>query len=496
VEQAKIRKWFKLRLPWQSSRRWAKAQAELARTYRENRELDTAERLLLEALATRPGDLDLLTQAAEIANARKDWASAAGRWKQLLRSHGPKVPAVAFTRAAYAFRKHGDLNQAEIIIQRALQMRRVSPSLLRESARLAMARKAWSEAARRWQQVLATELGRVSSEPYVGLIRALRNCGSVEEADIAVREARDQFPRDVRILAEHAVLENFVKLPRVPSAARSASIRPQVEIVICVYNAFAETRACLEALSAQTCDGQLITLVDDASRSDVRSFLKAFVAQAPARRLIVNETNQGYTMSANRGLEAARADWVLLLNSDAIVTEGWLYGLLDCAASDSTIRAVGPLSNAATFQSLPCSSGCFEEGQRPRPETLERIAARVREKSCAAFPKVPMLNGFCLMLHKPTLNEVGYLDEVNFPRGYGEENDLCLRLLVAGHKLAIADNVYVYHARSASFGSDARRELSANAVQTLKRLWPGYSYNYISEIVQEIPALQQLRDTY
>ena len=97
------------------------------------------------------------------------------------------------------------------------------------------------------------------------------------------------------------------------------------------------------------------------------------------------------------------------------------------------------------------------------------------------------------MLHKPTLDAIGYLDEANFPRGYGEENDLCLRLLVSGYKLAIADFVYVYHSQSASFGLSKKRQLTANAVETLKRLWPEYSYTYISKVIGEIPALAHLR---
>jgi GT2 family glycosyltransferase len=104
-----------------------------------------------------------------------------------------------------------------------------------------------------------------------------------------------------------------------------------------------------------------------------------------------------------------------------------------------------------------------------------------------------MLNGFCLLLHKPTLDETGYLDEINFPRGYGEENDLCLRLILAGHKLAIADDVFVYHSRSASFGSDLRRKLTAKAMETLRRLWPGYSYTYIWNTLDDIPALRSVK---
>ena len=204
----------------------------------------------------------------------------------------------------------------------------------------------------------------------------------------------------------------------------------------------------MEALAHST-DGQLITIVDDGSEEGVRDFLRQFVDEAPVRRLLRNQTNQGYTKSANRGLKSARADWVVLLNSDTLVTKGWLDGLFRCASLDARICAVGPLSNAATFQSLPWSD---KIATIPSLDYVESQAARVRNLSARSYPRVPMLNGFCLMVHRPALDEVGYLDEVKFPMNYGEENDLCLRLTLKGYKLAIADDVFVYHARSASLG--------------------------------------------
>jgi GT2 family glycosyltransferase len=262
--------------------------------------------------------------------------------------------------------------------------------------------------------------------------------------------------------------------------------------VVCVHNALDETRVCLDAVAAATKGQYFLTVVDDGSEVETNAYIQDFVAQAPNRRLLVNSTNQGYTKSANRGLRAARADWVILLNSDTIVTENWLAGLLDCALSDPAIRAVGPLSNAATFQSMPWTVG-DGDGARPDQDAVQRIARRLSELSWSACPKVPMLNGFCLMLHKPTLGEIGYLDETNFPIGYGEENDLCLRMVIAGHVLAIADYVYVYHSRSASFGTK-RKLLAENAFKTLRRLWPGYNYTSITQSIQDIPALAHLRE--
>ena len=105
-----------------------------------------------------------------------------------------------------------------------------------------------------------------------------------------------------------------------------------------------------------------------------------------------------------------------------------------------------------------------------------------------------MLNGFCILLHRPTVEALGFLDESNFPLGYGEETDLCLRLTHQGYKLAIADQVYVYHSKSASFGSGKSKQLRQRSRETLKTLWPGYSYRYIADIAEEIPSIQAHRE--
>ena len=316
------------------------------------------------------------------------------------------------------------------------------------------------------------------------LIRSRRNLSDVHVARSLLKRAKAEFPRDVRLLSEQAVLENYPQ-PE-PACNEDPQSYPAVEVVVCVYNALDQTRACLEALSHSTAT-EFITIVDDASEEGVHEFLLQYTAKAPGRRLLKNETNQGYTKSANRGLKSARADWVVLLNSDTLVTTGWLDGLLRCALSDPRIRAVGPMSNSAKFQSLPWCDEAMTANH------VESQAALVRKLSARAYPRVPILNGFCLMLHRPTLDNVGHLDEVNFPIGYGEENDLCLRLLVAGHQLAIADDVYVYHSRSASFGCEKRKAFSENATETLKRLWSGYSYRYVTDVIEELPAIRRLK---
>ncbi|WP_200332571.1 glycosyltransferase family 2 protein [Thiocystis violacea] len=236
---------------------------------------------------------------------------------------------------------------------------------------------------------------------------------------------------------------------------------PEVDILVPICNALEDTLACLESIRASTRVPYGLLLIDDASGGDVAQALQSYQAENPGVRLIRNAENIGYTRSANIGFANACADWVVLLNSDTLVTSGWLEGMLECAASDQRIKFVGPLSNAASWQSVPELFDVrrrFKVNHLPPGYTPADMAQLMSRCSRRAFPAVKLLNGFCTLMHLPTVVALGLLDELAFPQGYGEENDLCLRAVAAGHGLAIADHVYVHHAKSASFG-DARRAL-------------------------------------
>ncbi len=96
------------------------------------------------------------------------------------------------------------------------------------------------------------------------------------------------------------------------------------------------------------------------------------------------------------------------------------------------------------------------------------MAAMVAERA-ALHPLLPFINGFCLALRRSALEAVGLLDEAAFPTGYGEENDLCIRLRRAGHRLRVADDAFVWHAQSRSFSHERRLVLARAAGEALAR---------------------------
>src|SRR5690606_31881318 len=90
------------------------------------------------------------------------------------------------------------------------------------------------------------------------------------------------------------------------------------------------------------------------------------------------------------------------------------------------------------------------------------------------YPKVPTGNGFCMYVRRDCLNEVGLLDADAFPRGYGEENDFCMRAGRAGWTHVIDDATLIYNVRSASFG-ESKIELMERGRAVIDERYPEYS---------------------
>lgn len=269
-----------------------------------------------------------------------------------------------------------------------------------------------------------------------------------------------------------------------------------VEVVICVHDAVDETLACLDALRRCTAIPHTIAVIDDDSTATTREQLRRYIAGAPWIRLVAFDRHVGYTKAANAGMSSSHADWLVLLNSDTIVTPGWLEGLLEVAATAPNAAMVGPLSNAASWQSVPdLHDGRGDWKINPIPDgwSIDELAATISQLSGKQFPEVPLLNGFCTLINRRALEQVGFLDELAFPLGYGEENDLCIRLRKAGYKLYIADHVYVYHHKSASFGHQQRRVLSKRGTERLLVKHPDVDVQSLQRAMAEVTALIDLR---
>jgi GT2 family glycosyltransferase/glycosyltransferase involved in cell wall biosynthesis/polysaccharide pyruvyl transferase WcaK-like protein len=299
------------------------------------------------------------------------------------------------------------------------------------------------------------------------------------------------------IFRRHARWRDRRRAARVAVTRAIESVNVTASIVVPVHNALDAVRSCLESLVAHTDPRHTIVLVDDASDAECQRFLAEFAARHAHATVLRDDVRQGYTRSANRGWQHAQGDYVVLLNSDTVVTAGWLEKLLRCGESDAKIGLVGPISNAASWQSAPerfDESGDWIVNTPPEGWTLDDVATAVDRAARPKYPRVPLLNGFCLAIKRRVAEEIGYFDEAAFPEGYGEENDYCLRAAAAGFELAVADDAYVFHAKSQSYGHARRRELTDAGQQALRFKHGTRSLRRAVEQLRDNPALAAIRE--
>ncbi len=250
--------------------------------------------------------------------------------------------------------------------------------------------------------------------------------------------------------------------------ATSVPPHQPVDIIVCVHNALAEVQRCLDSIVQYSTPPYTLIIVDDGSQTETRDYLRDYV-RTHSTVLLRNEKARGYTCAANQGLRAATGAYVILLNSDTIVTPHWLDRMVACAESDPKIGMVGPLSNTASWQSIPEFEYQGDWATNPLPTDLSvtQMATRIAAHSARLYPRLPFLNGFCLFIKRQLIENIGIFDEATFPQGYGEENDYCIRARKAGWELAIADDVYIYHAQSKSYSHERRKQLADHAFNVL-----------------------------
>ncbi|GGE15246.1 hypothetical protein GCM10011390_37930 [Aureimonas endophytica] len=248
--------------------------------------------------------------------------------------------------------------------------------------------------------------------------------------------------------------------------------RAGLGIVVPVHGDAEATRACLDALLAETAGvpNAAVVLVDDASPDpDVARLADEFAA-AGRVRLVRNPANLGYAGAVRRGLEAlGPARDVLLLNADAILPEGALARLAEAAYSAPDIGSVTPFSNNGEYASFPRHA---EAAPAPTPAEARRIDAAAARLHAGRVVDLPNGTGFCLFVRHDALAAAGGMPEA-YRRGYFEDVEFCLRLRRAGFRNVCAPGLYVVHHGTRSFGA-AKRALAVRNLALLRQRFPGF----------------------
>jgi len=266
-----------------------------------------------------------------------------------------------------------------------------------------------------------------------------------------------------------------------PKSKQGAIPSFEVDIIVPVYRGLDQTRRCINSVlnSTVVTPFRLILINDASPEIEVTEYLRSLTS---TKQVIVveNEDNLGFTATVNRGMMWSEKNDVLLLNSDAEVANDWLDKLKDQAYSGTRVSSVTPFSNNATICNYPTLAGMKE---LPQGESLELLDAAFASANREQNIEIPTAIGFCMYIRRDCLNEVGLFDVETFGKGYGEENDFCLRATAKGWKHLLAADTFAFHEGEVSFqaGSNPRKEL---AIKIIRERYPAYEADVARHIAK------------
>lgn len=219
----------------------------------------------------------------------------------------------------------------------------------------------------------------------------------------------------------------------------SMSSLPKVYICILNWNSLPDTLDCLKSVFSLDYRNFEVTVVDNHSSE---SPIWAIKSLYPNAKLIVNKSNLGFTGGNNIAMAYAMqnaADYIWLLNNDAVVEPDSLRRLVEYAEADEAVGLVSPLIYYFDDRSKKQFAGSRVNWKNlsilyPSAEHIE-----------AAFQegKDICLWGTALLVKRRTAETVGYLNEDYF--AYWEDTEYSLRSLCNGFRNAVCTSARIYH---------------------------------------------------
>jgi len=271
-------------------------------------------------------------------------------------------------------------------------------------------------------------------------------------------------------------------------------------VVILNWNGADVMRQFLPSVLAYTTlpDTELV-VVDNGSTDDSVAYLQSLLptpeAKASHLRLICYSQNHGFAAGYNRAIATMDSEFVVLLNSDVMVTDGWLTPVLDYMREHPNVAAAQPkvlayksllahkedANQPVTFEHAGAAGGYIDRLGYPfcRGRIMSYVAPDKGQFDTVA--RTFWVSGAAFFIRTKLYNDIGGLDEKFF--AHMEEIDLCWRLNCRGYELVCVPQSTVYHLGGGALAYDNPRKTYLNFRNNLLMIYKNLPQPYLRRVL-------------
>lgn len=234
-----------------------------------------------------------------------------------------------------------------------------------------------------------------------------------------------------------------------------------------------------------------LIVVEQASVDNSMYILEQYRDRLPLR-IFRNDRNETFSVASNQGASLAVGDYLLFLNNDMEVTDGWMDAMLNIAQQENSgavgARLVYPELSAEgvnigkswciQHKGIAFCNQTFEGSEYLLPYNKGNGECPMLQGKTAS--KVIAVTGACLMVKKAIFLEVGGFDE-NYIYGY-EDVDLCLKLYRHGYDNYYVPNALLFHYEFGTQQLDPQQEIASRRARNRRyfiRRWQRYLERHV-----------------
>lgn len=217
--------------------------------------------------------------------------------------------------------------------------------------------------------------------------------------------------------------------------------KPLVSILIVNWNGAELLPKCLNSLQKQKYKNIEIIINDNNSKDNSKEVIKKYGDVI----LIQSKDNYGFAGGNNIAVKKAKGKYVLLLNTDTVVTNDFLEKLVESMETDATLGVVQPkfLYDNPDFpdKNIINSIGAYltNTGFLYYPGYGKKDTRAIYNKKSEVFSAY----GACMLIRKEVIDKIGLFDSDYFL--YFEETDFCMRVWLSGWRIEYIPGVLIYH---------------------------------------------------